>query len=110
MDELQQAIQKFSNPSNLEYFSKLLEDTNACMAKHAGDPTFDTDLCEPSIVSESNYYTFHTHPHDKPTPSGLDIQTSERLGKKLLCIGLPNEKKIICYDTSGQTVVGEWDL
>lgn len=83
-----------------------MSETNNCMMKRAknGD-TFDTDLCENAELSQMNYWSFHTHPHGKTTPSGVDIATSRRLGKKLLCIGLAPSGKIVCYDTNGKKIL-----
>lgn len=75
--------------------------------QQTGQPR-DSDQCEVAELGTSKLYTFHTHPHGKATPSGLDKQTSIRMGNKLMCIGLAPSGKIICYDTTGRKVVGSF--
>ena len=100
------AIQDFENPVKLARFKQMMNETNQCMKnrERTGNPK-DTDECENAELSQMNFWTFHTHPHGKSTPSGLDIQTSKRLGKKLMCIGLAPSGKIVCYDTIGKKII-----
>lgn len=84
----------------------MMRETNKCMQRrNLFGQSFDTDLCENAELSQMNYWTFHTHPHGKITPSGVDIATSKRLGKKLLCIGLAPNGEIVCYDTVGKRML-----
>jgi proteasome lid subunit RPN8/RPN11 len=103
------ALTDFSNPLKLARFKQMMKETNACMMnrERTGKPN-DSDDCENAELSIQNYWTFHTHPHGKTTPSGLDIQTSKRLGKKLMCIGLAPNGKIVCYDTVGKRIIREF--
>ncbi len=110
MTTLEEAIRNFSQPDKLKHYAAMMKETNECMIRHGNDPNFDTDKCENADLSIRDYYTFHTHPHGKITPSGMDIQTSERLGKKLMCIGLAPSGKIVCYDTSGRRIIAEYQV
>lgn len=100
------ALQSFMKPDNLQQFADMMKETRNCMANRdrTGYPN-DTDKCENAKLSILDDYTFHTHPHGKTIPSGLDIATSKRLGKKLMCIGLAPTGEIICYDTLGKRII-----
>jgi len=80
--------------------------TNRCMAKRArtGNPS-DSDDCEVISLSEKKLFTFHTHPHGKLTPSGLDIQTQERSGRAAMCIGMAPTGEVVCYDMHGKRIL-----
>ena len=65
----------------------------------------DTDLCENVELGTDKLWSFHTHPHGKPTPSGMDIETTERMGHKTMCIGLAPTGEIVCYDPSGRKIL-----
>lgn len=100
------ALRDFEDPSKLARFKLMMKETNKCMIeRERTNQNFDTDLCENAELSQMNFWTFHTHPHGKTTPSGLDIQTSKRLGKKLMCIGLAPTGEIVCYDTLGKRII-----
>lgn len=103
------ALDDFRDPIKLARFKQLMKETNQCMSKRSlyGE-SFDTDKCENAELSQMNYWTFHTHPHGKINPSGLDKETSGRLGKKLMCIGLAPTGQIVCYDTLGKKILAKF--
>lgn len=103
----QQALDDlFGDPFKLKRFKQLMNETNQCMAtrQRTGFPR-DTDKCENVELGMLNLWSFHTHPHGKPTPSGMDIKTTKQMGHKVMCIGLAPTGEIVCYDTTGKKVV-----
>lgn len=62
------------------------------------------DGCEVAHIGRN--YTWHTHTCGV-TPSDVDIMTTEKLGKRYLCIGHSPSKKSVCYDMqNGGKVAG----
>lgn len=110
-EDLRKALADFSDARKIRRFSDMIDETRRCMAdrKRKG-LDFDTDLCEVAELSQKNHYTFHTHPHGVRRPSGLDIQTTKRLNKKLICLGLVPSKEILCYDKDGKRIVKRFKL
>lgn len=108
---MQEGIQRalddlFGDPFKMNRFSNMMKETNKCMAnrRRTGNPK-DSDLCENVELGTMNMWSFHTHPHGRPTPSGMDIATTKKMGHKVMCIGLAPTGEIVCYDTSGKKVV-----
>ena len=83
-------------------FLQLMRATNECMRQH---PEFHRDTqaaiaCEtihPQTLSPFSNFTFHTHPHDIQYPSDKDKQTTKRLHKDYLLIGLPTRNQVIAF-------------
>jgi len=53
----------------------------------------DTNKCEYYSIGEN--YTFHTHPRGTPQPSEQDIETTKKLNKEWLMLGLVPQKKVV---------------
>lgn len=88
-----------------DIFLSLMQQTADCVA-NGGDPI----SCETAYLSESDWFTFHTHPNDIPYPSDVDIKTTKGFNKEFLCIGLVNERRTICFHKSDgyQNIVCEF--
>ena len=88
---------------NKPMFEQLMVLTNQCMRNN---PNFDGDVqgaiqCEhidPAVMSNLNDYTFHTHPMgDIDYPSDVDINTTMKLKKDWLLIGLATKNRVAVY-------------
>ena len=88
---------------NKPMFEQLMGLTNQCMRNN---PQFDGQVheaiqCEhidPAVMSNLNDYTFHTHPMgDIDYPSDVDINTTMKLKKDWLLIGLATKNKVAVY-------------
>ena len=84
----------------------MMASTRGCMRNN---PQFHNDVsgaiaCEtihPDTMKTESNYTMHTHPHgDIDYPSDLDIQTTNKLGKDYLLIGLATKDKVVVYHKS----------
>lgn len=78
-------------------FQKAIEATRKCLALN---PNGDPVQCETAILSDGDWYTFHTHPRGVEYPSDIDIETTKKLGKEYLCIGLVPDGRTICFHES----------
>lgn len=83
----------------------MIGQTKSCMAKTDG--TFKEYLaCETAYLSDGDRYTYHTHPMGTPEPSQADINTTKRLGKHWLLIGLvPSREVIGFHDSDGFSTI-----
>jgi hypothetical protein len=79
---------------NKRIFSDLMEKTRQCMANNPDDDPIE---CETAYLSANNEFTFHTHPQGTREPSEIDRNTTKRLNKDLLCIGLVPTGETVCW-------------
>ena len=75
-------------------FHVAMDNTRKCLQLNPG---VDPVMCETAVLSDNDWYTFHTHPRGVDYPSDVDIETTKRLGKEYLCIGLVPENRTICF-------------
>jgi proteasome lid subunit RPN8/RPN11 len=56
---------------------------------------------DPAVMSNLNDYTFHTHPNGEiDYPSDTDIDTTTKLKKDWLLIGVARKNKVVAYHKS----------
>ena len=98
---------------NKPLFEQLMNMTNKCMRKN---PQLEGDVqgaiaCEhidpetrreiDNGLSNINDYTFHTHPNGEiDYPSDTDINTTTKLKKDWLLIGVARKNKVVAYHKS----------
>lgn len=95
-----QSLQQIKNQKGM--FEQLMRQTRQCMQEH---PEFANDVkgaiqCEvihPQTLSGFSNFTFHTHPHNIAYPSQKDIETTKRLHKEYLLIGLAQQNKVVAF-------------
>ena len=87
-------------------FEQLMGMTNKCMMKnpHLGNDVKGAIACEtihPETLSAFSNFSFHTHSHaDIEHPSDVDINSTTKLGKDWLLIGLAKKNKVVAYHKS----------
>jgi len=88
------------------FFLQLMQESKTCMKVHHMSQAMDNESvhkaiqCEvihPQTLSSFTNYTFHTHPHNIPYPSEKDKQTTTRLGKDYLAIGIVPLRKVVVF-------------
>ena len=52
----------------------------------------------------------HSHPSGTPYPSDIDITTTQRLGKKNLCIVRVPQREVVCYNLTKIGATRDSDL
>ena len=55
------------------------------------------EVIHPQTLSSFTNYTFHTHPHNIPYPSEKDKETTSRLKKDYLAIGIVPLQKVVVF-------------
>ena len=83
-------------------FAQLMQQTRQCMTSHpelANDVTgaIQCETIHPQTLSPFANFTFHTHPHNIPYPSDKDKETTSRLNKEYLLIGLAQRNQVYVY-------------
>ena len=83
-------------------FAQLMQQTRQCMTSHpelANDVTgaIQCETIHPQTLSPFANFTFHTHPHNIPYPSDKDKETTTRLNKEYLLIGLAQRNQVYVY-------------
>jgi len=83
-------------------FEQLMAQTRRCMDLHpelANDITgaIQCETIHPQTLSDYANFTFHTHPHNIAYPSQKDIETTTRLNKEYLLIGLAQQNKVVAF-------------
>jgi len=83
-------------------FEQLMAQTRQCMELHpdlANDITgaIQCETIHPQTLSGFANFTFHTHPHNIAYPSQKDIETTKRLHKEYLLIGLAQQNKVVAF-------------
>jgi len=87
-------------------FLQLMEESQRCMVEHKMSQSMDKESvkkaiqCEvihPQTLSSFTNYTYHTHPHNIPYPSEKDKETTLRLNKEYLTIGIVPLRKVVVF-------------
>ena len=90
-------------------FLQLMEESQRCMVEHKMSQSMDKESvkkaiqCEvihPQTLSSFTNYTYHTHPHNIPYPSEKDKETTLRLNKEYLTIGIVPIRKVVVFHKS----------
>ena len=90
-------------------FLQLMEESKRCMVQHNMSQRMDNESvkkaiqCEvihPQTLSSFTNYTYHTHPHNIPYPSEKDKETTLRLNKEYLTIGIVPIRKVVVFHKS----------
>ena len=90
-------------------FLQLMEESQRCMVQHKMSQSMDKESvkkaiqCEtisPQTLSSFTNYTYHTHPHNIPYPSEKDKETTLRLNKEYLTIGIVPIRKVVVFHKS----------
>lgn len=77
-------------------FKDLIEKTRVCMGSELR--TSDDGLeCETAYLSDSDGFTYHTHPNGTPYPSDVDKVTTAKWKKRFLIIGLVPTNEVVVY-------------
>ena len=91
---------EFSECPNIPEAKEAIQATKKCLTS---EHPSDTNECE--MISVGENYTFHTHPQGIEQPSDADIETTRKLEKSYLCIGMVPQQKVMCWDTNGGNVL-----
>ena len=83
-------------------FNQLMQQSKTCMRLH---PELRNNVkgaiaCEtihPLTLTPFNNFTFHTHPHNIPYPSQTDKNTTKKLNKEYLLIGVVPQQKVYAF-------------
>jgi len=88
------------------YFLQLMQDSKRCMVEHRMSQSMDRksvknaikcEVIHPQTLIAFTNFTFHTHPHNIPYPSEKDIETTNKLKKEWLAIGIVPLGKVVVF-------------
>ena len=88
------------------FFLQLMQSSKNCMKVHHMSQSMDNqsvkkaiqcEVIHPQTLSSFTNYTFHTHPHNIPYPSEKDKETTSRLKKDYLAIGIVPLQKVVVF-------------
>ncbi len=83
------------NPTDRRIFRGLMDQTRICLRNQK--PGEDPLACETAYLSKKDDFTYHTHPFGTPEPSEVDRETTSKLGKRYMIIGLVPQRKIVVF-------------
>lgn len=88
------------------FFQQLMDSSQTCMKVHHMSQSMDNksvqnaikcEVIHPQTLTPFTNYTFHTHPHNIPYPSEKDKETTLRLKKDYLAIGIVPLRKVVVF-------------
>ena len=91
------------------FFLQLMQSSKNCMKVHHMSQSMDNqsvkkaiqcEVIHPQTLSSFTNYTYHTHPHNIPYPSEKDKETTLRLNKEYLTIGIVPIRKVVVFHKS----------
>ena len=89
-EEFKQLMIKSQHCMSVNHLSQSLDDRSVKQA-------IQCETIHPQTLSGFSNFTFHTHPHNIAYPSQKDIETTKRLHKEYLLIGLAQQNKVVAF-------------
>ena len=93
---MSKSVEQIMTDMDKGIFGNMIDRTRMCMDKLG--PGKDNVVCETAYLSANKDFTYHTHPNGTPFPSDIDRNTTHKLKKRFLIIGLVPNREIVVFE------------